>query len=233
MHDSSDRHVPTVLDDAVEALTHSGSQALQIEAPVNAYISSRELGNRSPFGAVHSGDKAGGSRSPSPMRWKDLGKTGSDPTGRAGSRSASPLPSPTREKRAFLSTQSETESGGHVYSLNDDDAQHDSDKVVGSRPSMQTRQSSLGMLIPGAFPSARSQQDHVVGGRKWKQKIGEWIGPRPNALLAGSDELAQTEQGTEVGAASGADEDTTSTLDNKVERNEVRLDIVSHSESRR
>lgn len=200
MHDSSDRHVPTVLDDAIEALTHSGSQALQIEAPVNAYIANREVGNRSPFGGVSSGmnqgGKAQGSRSPSPMRWKDLGRTGVESTGRAGSRSTSPLPSPTREKRSFISRPEVGDS--QVFSLNDDSNTGD-DKSFGTRPSMQARQSSLGVLIPGAFPGASSQQEQAGGGKKWRKKIDEWIGPRPNALLADSSEKqGQEKQGKSV-----------------------------------
>ena len=222
MHDSSDRHVPTVLDDAIEALTHSGSQALQIEAPVNAYIASREMGNRSPFGASNAmtlGNKAGGSRSPSPMRWKDLGRTGMDSTGRSGSRSASPLPSPTREKRSFLSTRPETEAGGRVFSLNDDGAPDAVDKTLATRPAMQARQSSLGVLIPGAFPGSSSQQEQDAGGRKWKKKIDEWIGPRPTALLAGSSDK-QTERVQD----SGKDVETGTDVAAEAEKTEVRSD---------
>jgi hypothetical protein len=64
---------------------------------------------------------------------------------------------------------------------------------------MQARQSSLGVLIPGAFPGATSQQEQAGGGRKWRKKIDEWIGPRPNALLAGSSEKqGQEKQGKSV-----------------------------------
>lgn len=221
MHDSSDRHVPTVLDDAIEALTHSGSQALQIEAPVNAYIASREVGNRSPFGGVSSGmnqgGKAQGSRSPSPMRWKDLGRTGVESTGRAGSRSTSPLPSPTREKRSFLSRPDVGES--QVFSLNDEATTGD-DKPFGTRPSMQARQSTLGVMIPGAFPRASSQQEQAGGGKKWRKKIDEWIGPRPNALLADASETEGLEkQGKSVDI--GTETETRGIGKDKVDHNEL------------
>jgi len=200
MHDTSDRHVPTVLDDAIEALHRSGSAGgVQIEAPVNAYAyinAARESGNRSPFAGA-----AGGSRSPSPspMKWRDLGRTG------GGSNRGSPATSPTRERK----DKPKKEEMGNVFSLNDDEGirsgvQEKSAMGSTTRPSMQARQSSLGVYIPGGFPSSSAAaMDDSALGAKWRKKIDEWIGPRPDALLAGvesgdEDRTGQQADGRQV-----------------------------------
>ena len=204
MHDTSDRHVPTVLDDAIEALHRSGSASgVQIEAPVNAYAyitAARESGNRSPFAGA-----AGGSRSPSPspMKWRDLGRTG------GGSNRGSPATSPTRERK----DKPRKEEMGHVSSLNDDEGVRSGDQEKSSmgssiRPSMQARQSSLGVYIPGGFPSSSAAaMDESALGAKWKKKIDEWIGPRPDALLAGVENGDSGKTGQRVDDQQGERED--------------------------
>jgi hypothetical protein len=106
-----------------------------------------------------------------------------------------------------------------VFSLNDD-ANAGDDKPFGTRPSMQARQSTLGVMIPGAFPRASSQQEQAGGGKKWRKKIDEWIGPRPNALLADSSEKqGQEKQGKSVDI--GTEAETRGVGKDKVDHNEV------------
>jgi hypothetical protein len=217
MHDTSDRHVPTVLDDAIEALHRSGSASgVQIEAPVNAYAyitAARESGNRSPFAGA-----AGRSRSPSPspMKWKDLGRAG------GGSNRGSPATSPTRERK----DKPRKEEMGNVFSLNDDEGVRSGDREKSSmgsttRPSMQARQSSLGVFIPGGFPSSSAAaMDESALGAKWRKKIDEWIGPRPDALLAGVD--------SGDGARTGQRADHQQVEGQKSESEEQKEDKVSH-----
>jgi len=75
-------------------------------------------------------------------------------------------------------------------------------------------------MIPGAFPRASSQQEQAGGGKKWRKKIDEWIGPRPNALLADASETEGLEkQGKSVDI--GTETETRGIGKDKVDHNEV------------
>lgn len=216
-HDSSDGKVPTVLDDAVEALASvsmsagsSGLYGIEVEAPVP----SRVLQHQQPQRATSPQPPSFGSLSPKP--------SGVFVSSIAPTRDLSRSPSPTQATSAAVNTTNTSASS-----------------PSSRRPDFGTRLSSaisIAPALPGAFPAdsttpwieatsgsksgqAASMSD--VGGegdvfaappggsstastRSWRKKIDDWVGPKPAALL--SEEEARAEAAKRVSRGSFHDE---------------------------
>lgn len=210
-HDSSDNKVPTVLDDAIEALTaelnRPGRGMVEVEMPV-------ALGAGGAAGVFHSGISSAAAFAPlagadsidpsslTPPRTQNTGTT--SPT----------TPFIALDKPAAVESPQEP-----------------------TRPAFIDRQSSNGPVFPGAFPVSQpvdhaapeeehtnnltSPRDHgpeenfdaAAAGpnsptippdqstRSWKTKIDDWISPKPTALLDFAEAKTEVQTAVDVGDA--------------------------------
>ncbi|KAJ9091638.1 hypothetical protein QFC19_009008 [Naganishia cerealis] len=143
--------IPTVLDDAIEALT-----ALS-ESERHLYAGGFTGGARSRLVDIEV-------ESPAPVSWAGVGSSASatrlpNTTSRhhvshSGSRPVSPLRSGITSSKASNPTSPLLD-------------------AAQPRPHLSTRASSAGPMLPGAFPSGNEQSSE-----SWRRKIQEWIGPK-------------------------------------------------------
>lgn len=135
--------IPTVLDDAIEALTALSESERQLQASgVSGRTRLVDIEVESPM--------------PVPLNWSSP----TVPGGRmatprhasnSGSRPVSPLRSGVASARASHPT---------------------SPLLTADRPGLVNRTSSVGPMLPGAFP------DEERSGESWRRKIQDWIGPK-------------------------------------------------------
>ena len=137
--------IPTVLDDAIEALTALSESEKRLQATgASARTRLVDIEVESPV--------------PVPLNWSSPsvpgGRTSATPrhASHSGSRPVSPLRSGVASPRKSHPT---------------------SPLLAADRPGMVNRTSSVGPLLPGAFPS-----DEERSSESWRRKIQDWIGPK-------------------------------------------------------
>jgi hypothetical protein len=176
--DALDGKVPTVLDDAIQALSAEcmsgpgfygmgGAEGIEIEGPVSA---------------VHWRTRPGVSGRPSGT--SEVGLMGT--TGPVGERS------PTDSHMPGTSSPLSGGSGEDTYGVSNIPTAISSPEIQASnphpiRPEMPGPQPSTGPSLPGAFPlaAATSFATTATGPatsspvKDWKRKMKEWVGPKP------------------------------------------------------
>lgn len=137
--------IPTVLDDAIEALTALSESEKRLQASgASARTRLVDIEVESPV--------------PAPMNWTSPSapgeRTSATPrhASHSGSRPVSPLRSGVAGPRESHPT---------------------SPLLSADRPGLINRASSVGPLLPGAFPS-----DEERSSESWRKKIQDWIGPK-------------------------------------------------------
>ncbi len=215
-YDASDGKVPTVLDDAVEALA-----AVQLSAPGGEWGTGTGLGGPGGMG-IMAGDAIEIEGPVSAVHYRLRPSLGSQPASSSGGGVGSGERSPLGGVGAGVSSVPHLSPRGSTpgVSAGGDDLTGarlpgpDSDGGAGSsasqrhasdppptRPELKARQSSAGPSLPGAFPAAGGG---AAGGaiKEWKRKIKDWVGPKPGPGVF-PDEMEEGEQGPEVEQARG------------------------------
>jgi hypothetical protein len=165
--------IPTVLDDAVEALTALSESERQQQASGVSGVRTRLVDIEV--------------ESPVPVNWTSVGasvpggRVSGTATPRHSSRPASPLRSGVRSPKTSHPT---------------------SPLLSAERPLLSTRTSSIGPMLPGAFPSGEEHQSD-----SWRRKIQDWIDPKglddekPVSDLEKKDDRTHKEKPRETDAA--------------------------------
>jgi hypothetical protein len=226
-HDSSDGRVPTVLDDAIEALASvsvsslsdygtgsgllSGSgiagtpdlplgERIEIEGPVSAITYRTRPSTRStPVGQMSAASVAAAA-----------------PPGAAHGQLGSGERSPVSDGQTSPGSTSPMSAGGNgpdeSLAASTMSPRSHRARAPGPRPEITT-QESTGPSLPGAFPSESagaatpgSPASAGSGAKDWKRKIKEWVGPRPGPGVFPDDveeEEAVAKDGTVVDLGDG------------------------------